>query len=133
MITAKQFEIIEIDEEKALAFLSDFHYLKDTPIGGTNCYGAIYKEELVGVICFKEQRPTEYELYRLAMTDECAKNSESRFVSQAIKQFKEDRDIKLIFTIVEPMAGHDGTVYLACNFKKCKHDSGRHLLFTLEF
>lgn len=108
--------ITPLENKNALAFLKDFHYLKDSPIPDTAIsFAAAVNGEAVGVIVFvPELSEGYYNLMRMAVMDKMPKNTESHFISGAIKALG---NAKVITTTVQPSEGHDGTVYLAANFK----------------
>lgn len=91
-------------------------------------FGAYFEDRLVGVIsfgkpasrplsigvCGPELEPRVYELNRLWMSDECPKNSESRFIGWALKKIKAWKPI--IVSFADTGVGHKGTIYAASNW-----------------
>ncbi len=57
------------------------------------------------------------ELHRLVLLDECPRNSESHFISRALKILLEKKPgIRCVLSFADPSAGHAGTIYQATNF-----------------
>lgn len=57
-----------------------------------------------------------WEIKRLAMTDDCPKNSESRFIAISIKLLIKSHKVKGIVTLADDGVGHCGTIYKASGF-----------------
>ena len=57
------------------------------------------------------------ELRRLCCIDDTPKNTESFFISKTIRWMKKHTDFTVAVAYADPEYGHDGTVYLASNWK----------------
>lgn len=55
------------------------------------------------------------ELRRLALSDECPKNSESRFIGWCIRSLR-GTSAKVLVSYADPAHGHSGTIYRALGF-----------------
>ena len=63
--------------------------------------------------------PLVWELARLFIEDYTPKNSETWFVSRAIRWVQKSRpDVKLLVSYADPSAGHQGIIYQAGNWMK---------------
>lgn len=112
-------------------FLKKWHYLGEQDFIFSIAYGAYYEYNLVGIIIFHPPSAIEtvkglfghtdqrgiFEIGRLAMTDACPKNSESRFIAIAIKLMRKKIDVKAIITYADSGVGHKGIIYKASGFK----------------
>ena len=115
-------------EECSWSFVKEMflmkHYLKSMPAGILACYQLRNENNFMekwGGAVFSNGR-IQYdgkfiEFSRLWITDRLGKNTESWFVSRCIKKLREKfGNYKGIVTWADPKQGHDGTLYLACNF-----------------
>jgi hypothetical protein len=111
-------------------FYKKWHYLGDTGFVSTINYGAYYEGLIQGVISFGSPNATElngyfdrynqegwWEIKRLAMTDDCIKNSESRFIAIAVKLLRKCFNVIGIVTYADDGVGHRGIIYKASGFK----------------
>lgn len=125
-----QLHIEEVSKLTAKNFYKKWHYLGTTGFISSVNFGAYYSGELVGVISFGSPNATEmkgyfdrfnqdgwWEIKRLAMTDNCPKNSESRFIAISIKLLRKWRKVVGIVTLADSKVGHTGTIYRASGFK----------------
>lgn len=124
--------IEEITLADAAAFVKQHHYSKVMPKLSKVVFGLFDSTRLVGVITFGwGVRPQEtikklfpslsvadyLEIGKLCLLDELPKNSESRFISAAIRCLKLVRpDLKVLFTWADAIWGKPGYIYQASNF-----------------
>jgi len=131
------FKIQRITKEQSKEILLKFHYLKDISKGfksGYN-YGLFKENNLLGVIIFtgfpvpelvkgmfgleRNQQSGMFELSRLCIHPEIQSkehNVTSWFVSNTIKLFKKETELKCILSYADNEY-HKGTIYKACNFQ----------------
>ena len=125
-----QLQLKEISKLTAKRFYKRWHYLGDTGFISTINYGAYFDGELVGVISYGCPNATEmkgyfdrfhqkgwWEIKRLAMTDNCPKNSESRFIAISLKLLRKFNNVVGVVTLADSKVGHVGTIYKASGFK----------------
>ena len=118
-----------IDKMTTSNFYRKWHYLGKTGFISTINFGAYYDGELVGAISYGSPNATEmkgyfdrftqkgwWEIKRLAMTDGCPKNSESRFIAISIHLLRKLYQVKGIVTLADDGVGHIGTIYKASGF-----------------
>ena len=110
-------------------FIRENHYTR-TCHNGPTCYGLFDRDRLIGVCAFAtpcsenvrasvygEDRKNEVtELHRLFVIDGTPKNTESWFVSRALKMLKKDKPhLTSVLSFSDTTEGHIGTVYQALN------------------
>lgn len=100
-----------------------YHYLHRMPAGIIQCFALIDENGItpVGAAVFtngKESLADTYiEFARLWVDDKCPRNTESYFVAYCMKYLHEHYpQFKGVVTWADPMVGHTGTLYRACNF-----------------
>lgn len=117
----------EIDRESTKPFLLNKHYLKRMPPLSI-AFGAFYKDDLIGVltfgkppsnalcrgVCGDDFSSKVFELNRLYTIDSAPKNTESRFISYALKQLK-DKNL-IIISYADKAMNHSGYIYQATNW-----------------
>jgi hypothetical protein len=124
--------IREVPLKVAAEFVARHHYSKVMPKLNKVILGLFQKDELVGCITFgwgvrpldtiKKLFPSleskDYlEIGKLCMLDELPKNSESRFITAAMRFLKQLRpELKLVFTWADAIWGKPGYIYQASNF-----------------
>lgn len=126
-------EVREIEKNEAFEFITRFHYSKVLPrinklfLGGFNANGELMGAMTLGwgvrpLHTIKKLFPSlvsqdYWEIGRMALDDECPRNSESQFLSMCFKHIKKNHpQIRLIFTWSDGMLGKPGYVYQASNF-----------------
>ena len=123
----KEITFKEITRDEAKPLLLNFHYLKRMPPLSI-AYGAFYKDKLIGVLTFgkppsnslckgiagEEFSNKVYELNRLYTIDESPKNTESKFISYALKQLK--RKNLILISYADEAMNHSGYIYQATNW-----------------
>lgn len=133
----EDFEVRKIKSSVGRDFICKHHYSK-TCHGGPMCWGLIdtsgEENELVGVCAFatpisenvrrsiwdssvaEEMKHHTTELHRLVTLDSCPKNTESWFVSRALRGLKEYKEkYKAVISFADSTEGHVGTIYQASN------------------
>lgn len=102
------------------------HYIHKWPGVTVAILGLYAHSEPVGVTVFALPPVETYvryggltwELARLWVDDNQPRNTESWFISRAIRYVKHHhRDVKAIVSYADPSAGHTGTVYRAANWE----------------
>ena len=126
----KKYQIIEIDRNEAKDFIEIYHYTHNLGVFKV-AYGLFLNKKIVGCIVFGFpigrqtiksispilQNSEVLELTRLVLLDEIEKNSESYFISKAIKILKKNHPkLKVIISYSDPMYSHLGIIYQATNF-----------------
>lgn len=66
----------------------------------------------------------DLELNRLALLDECPKNSESQFIGWTLRWLKKHTASKAVISYADPRFLHVGTIYRASNFTYLGHERG---------
>jgi hypothetical protein len=124
--------IREIPLKTAAEFVANHHYSKVMPKLNKVIFGLFHKDALVGCITFgwgvrpldtiKKLFPSliskDYlEIGKLCLLDEMPKNTESRFITAAMRFLHKIRpDLKLVFTWADAIWGKPGYIYQASNF-----------------
>lgn len=120
-------------------FIEKHHYSRSiNGISSTFCFSLKDGENIVGAMIFGnlamanqwkkygEKRDDVLELRRLVLIDNTPKNSESFFISRALKYLIKNTSVKTIVSYADVNYGHVGTVYKASNFTfKGKTSPGR--------
>lgn len=125
-----QLKVKKINKLTAANSYKKWHYLGNTGFISTINYGAYYDGYLQGAISLGSPNAKRmkgyydentqggwWEIKRLAMRDECPKNSESRFISVAEKLLRKTFKVVGIVTLADSGVGHEGTIYKAANYK----------------
>lgn len=131
----------EIDCKIARPYIASFHYSHTMPDSTLFSYGAFMNDKLCGVACFgmgcgKNQytalfpniKNGEYvELTRLWCANDYPRNTESRLISQALKQLP--KEIKVVISFADESEGHCGIIYQATNWYYLgKNEGGTQLV-----
>lgn len=124
-------QVRKISGKEGREYIREKHYTK-TCHNGPVCWGLFYFENLNGVVAFAnpcseavresvfgpEFKEGVIELHRLFTEDFLPKNTESWFVSRAIKELcKEKPRIKAVISYADSTEGHIGYIYQALNFQ----------------
>lgn len=91
------------------------------------CFAIYNSGRMVGAMVFGELSTTSWkkyaksehdviELRRLVCLDECPRNTESWFVSKALKFIKRNSSYTTVISYADPRFGHVGYVYQACSW-----------------
>jgi hypothetical protein len=122
------FEVSKVAFKDAKVFVKSNHY--SGSIAGAACYGLFDAMNLIGVCAFAapvsenvrasifgiEYKDRVMELHRLVLIDDTPKNTESWFISRALKAFKKDKpNIWAIVSFADPRVNHRGIIYQATN------------------
>jgi hypothetical protein len=120
----ESYHIKKIDRAQAHPMVAA-HYLHKWPGVVRAIYGLFDNALPIGVIIFSEPpretnkrygAPT-FELARLWITDEAPFNSETWFISRALKALASDFEhVQFVVSYADPSAGHIGTIYKASNW-----------------
>jgi hypothetical protein len=126
-----QLKLKEIEKKVASLCYERWHYFGKKGFLSSVNYGVYFGDKLMGGISFgipnaknikgiytSDTQRDFFELTRLALSDECPKNSESYVISKAIYLIrKKFQNIKGIITYADTKYNHTGTIYRASNFK----------------
>lgn len=107
-----------------------WHYLGDKGFLQVYGFGAYYDGLIHGAISFHPPSAPEtviglfgndsqdgiWEIGRLAMSPDCPRNSESRFIAVAIRLLRRATPVKAIITYADSSVGHTGIIYRASGF-----------------
>jgi len=119
----------KISASRGKEFVKEHHYSHGIH-NGPMCYGLFDGWDLVGVCAFatpssenvcasvfgSEHKRSVTELHRLVLLDEVPKNSESWFISRALKELKKDRPYyNAVLSFADATQGHVGIIYQATN------------------
>jgi len=129
MESSINYTISRIKAAVAKPFVIEHHYSHGIH-NGPMTWGLFDKEELIGVIAFatpssenvrrsvfgENYKDSVTELHRLVILDCTPKNTESWFISRALKALKEERPkYNAVLSFADPTEGHLGTIYQATN------------------
>lgn len=132
----ERMEIREVPEERAERFILEYHYMKYLPQLNDFFLGGYIDDELAAVMSLGwgvRPRHTIQKLFpslgvddyraigRLCAVEELPKNTESHFISRAIKHLQREHDFDVLFTWADGMLGKPGTIYQASNFWYAGH------------
>jgi hypothetical protein len=116
--------------ETAMLAYKRWHYLSDTSFLSRVNFGAYFNGLLQGAISYGSPNATDlagyfdrttqdgwWEIKRLAMSEVCPRNSESRFIGRTIRMLRERCRVKGIITYADTAQNHKGTIYKASGFR----------------
>ena len=119
-----------ISNRQANTVYAQYHYLADTPFISSISFGVFFGGELHGALSWgppagkvmkglydEVTQRSWWELKRLALSDLCPKNSESRVIALCIKLIRKQYNVAGILTYADDSVGHKGTIYKACGFE----------------
>ena len=127
------YEVRRIPGGQGKEYIRTHHYSRSCH-NGPMTWGLFEEEELIGVCAFAtpaseavraslfgpEYKDCVTELHRLHIQDGTPTNTESWFISQALKGLKQERPlIKAVISFADSTEGHVGTIYQACNGLFC--------------
>lgn len=130
------YEVRKISCKQAKEYIIANHYTHGCHNAPSPCYGLFENGELIGVIAFAtpcsenvrasvfgpEYKDSVIELHRLHIKDVTPRNTESWFISRALKLLKEDKPrIKAVISFSDSTQGHQGTIYRASGFYYIGH------------
>ena len=125
----KDYTISKIKSSIGKEFIKKYHYSHGCH-NGPMCYGLFDEDILIGVIAFatpcsenvrssifgEQHKNSVTELHRLVILDVTPKNTESWFISRALKLLKQDKpNILGVISFADSTEGHKGTIYQATN------------------
>lgn len=123
LTSTHQYRITKCKFKDIRHIFEQYHYKGGHMGGGISfCLALVYNYKIVGGIVVGKPRhekkyPNSVELRRMALLDECPKNTESYFLSKSVWYIKKNTDIKRIISYSDQSVGHKGTIYKASNFK----------------
>lgn len=105
-----------------------WHYKGKHMGGGVSFHIALCDDDRIvgGAVIGKTRQDKKYsgngakevmEIRRMALLDECPKNSESYFLSKIIWFLRKNTSIDAVISYADLSVGHTGTIYKAANFK----------------
>lgn len=122
--------VAPVDSKIATDFIAKRHYLPRFRKSTRYVHGIFHYGELLGILLYaspsyhtiagrhKIMPKHVVELSRMVVRNDChVKNLISRAMSLSIKLLKNE-DLTLVVSYADPHFGHDGSVYLACNWVK---------------
>lgn len=127
------FSVEKISSTRGKEFIKAHHYSKGCH-NGPMCWGLFNERELIGVCafatpCSENVRAsvfgTDYkshvtELHRLVILDNTPRNSETWFISRALRELKKEKpQLWAVLSFADLTQGHVGTIYQASNFLYC--------------
>lgn len=126
---AIEYLIRKIPSNEGKEFIKKHHYSHGCH-NGPMCWGLFDGNNLIGVIAFAtpcsenvrasvfgvDHKDSITELHRLVILDNTPKNTESWFISRALKELKLYKPkIKAVLSFADATEGHVGTIYQATN------------------
>lgn len=130
MIEQINYRVEVIDPKAGKAYISQHHYLHGSTRNPTLCIGLLDGDKLIGVMifscpCSENVRASIFgpgyegrviELSRLHILDVTPKNTESWFISRALKLLKRERpEFWAVISFSDINQGHPGIIYQATN------------------
>lgn len=123
------YDIKKVKAADIKAYVEANHYsgsIKGLKI--TQCYGLFSGDTLKGAIIFGQLTTTAWkkygsaecdvvELRRMVVSDDCPKNTNTWFMSRALKDLKNNFKFKVCVSYADPYYGHKGIVYQAANWR----------------
>lgn len=127
--SCKEFTVQEVSLKVVSGFIAKHHYSHNVNgLTVTNCFALYRGKDLIGAMLFGTPGMPDIEnkwgdgrkmveLRRLVCIDNTPKNTESRFISLAIKWLRDNTDIERIISYADKTFGHTGVIYQASNFR----------------
>lgn len=125
-----QLKIRSIGHDAAKVAYVRWHYLRGREFFSTYNFGAYCGRAFLGAISFgppnakvirglftPDRQFGWLEITRLAMSPDCGKNSESRFIAISIRLLRRTAVVRGILAYADDGAGHVGTIYKASGFE----------------
>lgn len=140
----REMVVREIPAKFARGYIAKNHYSKTFPDSTMFCFAGYLGDKIAGIITygmgtsvnqytsvFADIQKGEYlELTRLWSADTMPRNTESKIISESMKQLP--KKIKLIVTFADPSQGHIGYIYQATNALYIGKSMGGTMLITKE-
>lgn len=128
---ARKMVVKKVDAKFVRQYVASYHYSKIMPDNAFNCFAGFYGSKLAGVVVYGNGANNKTfsalipnievkncrELMRLWSPDGMPKNTESKLISESIKQLP--KDIFLVVSFADPSHNHQGIIYQATNFYYC--------------
>lgn len=144
MFTAKDIEIKLINQEAAATIVKQFHYSGKVTQNSQIHFGVFLNGTIQGALQFgpsidKRRMATNLgigfndflELNRMALSDQCPKNSESRALGICLRILKKQYPhLKLILSFADACQCGDGIIYRASGFKLHSFKKNNSLLIN---
>ena len=126
----KNYQVKVISCKEGKEYIIKNHYTHGCHNAPSPCVGLFEEERLIGVCAFAcpcsenvrasvfgvDYKDSVTELHRLHILDITPKNTESWFISRALKLLKEVKPkIKAVISFSDTTVGHEGTIYKATN------------------
>ena len=139
-IPVKEMRVIPIPVKEARKYIATFHYSATMPDSTRFVFAGYLGSRLCGVICYgmgcgKNQYTALFpdienghyiELTRLWCPDDMPKNTESRLISQSLKQLPPE--IEIVISFSDESKQHSGTIYQATNWHYVGVNNGGKML-----
>lgn len=127
----KEMIVKKVDAKFCRGYIAEYHYSKIMPDNAFNCFAGYYGNKLAGIIVYGNGANNNTfsalipdievkncrELMRLWSADEMPKNTESKLISESLKQLPQE--IYLVVSFADPSYNHLGIIYQATNFYYC--------------
>ena len=129
--TPKEMVVKKVDAKFCRGMIAEFHYSHIMPDNAFNCFAGFYGDKIAGVVVYGNGANNNTfsalipdievkncrELMRLWSADGMPKNTESKLISESLKQLPEE--IYLVVSFADPSHNHKGIIYQASNFYYC--------------
>jgi hypothetical protein len=118
-----KYRVVECRFSDIRHIFEQYHYKGGHMGGGISfCLALVYNEEIYGgAVMGKPRHESKYEgcidIRRMALKDECLKNTESYFLSKIIWFIKKNTSYRKVLSYADMSVGHQGIIYKAANFK----------------
>jgi len=126
-----QLELRQVNKKTAALAYKKWHYFGEKGFLASYNFGVFFKGNFLGAISYgipnarnikglysSDTQNDFMELTRLALSEDCPKNSESRVISISLKLLKKIKpELKGIITYADTAQNHTGIIYKASNFK----------------
>ena len=128
------YRIVKLPPKIAKEYIRENHYTHGHINSPSACYGLLDGVTIIGVIMFAcpcsenvrtsvfgaEHKHRVLELHRLHILDVTPKNTESWFISRALKMLSQDKpEVRGVISFSDSTEGHDGIIYQATNAFRC--------------
>jgi len=127
--SCKDFTVQEVSLKVVSGFIAKHHYSHNVNgLTVSHCFALYRDKELIGAMLFGSPGMPDIEkawgegknlleLRRLVCIDDTPKNTESRFISLAIKWLRDNTKVERIISYADKTFGHTGVIYQASNFR----------------
>lgn len=139
-LPVRTMRVIPIPVKEARKYIATFHYSATMPDSTRFTYAGFLGDRLCGIICYgmgcgKNQYTSLFpdiknghylELTRLWCPDDMPKNTESKLISQSLKQLPPE--IEVVISFSDESKSHSGTIYQATNWHYVGVNKGGRML-----